>query len=325
MLVRYVALAVLWCRKRYPVCHTAAPRGLLADDGALLAAAADVEPNPNTTAADSAFRSIGSAASNTSAAPSIGAESMASSKSNAPAPAPQRFGFAVCFLLDLLYLPLTTAALETFQCEAPTVEPYEGAPYGAGAATIRYLRAAPHINCDAQSYRSMVGVAALIFGAFSVAYPLALVFGVVWPHRTRLDRSPYRNELGFLWSTTRQPQYWWWGVGFGYGRKLALALVLTSFRYRSIFVPLSVFVLLSCAVLLSIHAQPYTHRTDNADVLLTGLATATSLERAGGCGAGVLHHNGLQYAAARRQPPSKPCSWSCSCGITYARRPARPP
>ncbi len=98
----------------------------------------------------------------------------------------ERFGFLLVFALDLAYLPVSTALLQTFQCVDRQSE-----------AGVTYLQAYPYMSCNTAQYRAMLGVAITGFICFSLAWPVYL-YCTIRPHSSALDQCSFRHEFGFL-------------------------------------------------------------------------------------------------------------------------------
>jgi hypothetical protein len=85
-----------------------------------------------------------------------------------------------------------------------------------------------------------------------------------------------REEVwGFLWAPLTE-QYWWWKIVVHNTRKLVVAAILTLIDARSIYMPVSTFVLLLVLVILQIHLRPFAAHLQNV-VDVGVLATACAL------------------------------------------------
>jgi hypothetical protein len=229
------------------------------------AAAADSKLRASPSPAADALSSVESASS---AAPVI----------HPPQPSlVQKAGFGIIFLTDLLYLPLLSAALMFFQCD------------NYSEANLSFVRALPAISCHSSEYRGALAASVLVVIALGLAFP-AFIFRTLRSYGggQGLDDAPFRTEFGFLWVALNRDM-WWWSIGVGYGRKALLAIFLTQFAFRSIFVPVLVFSLLSGSVLLVVAFKPYRVTWENRlEVAVLSLAAISYLES-------ILSGVGSQY------------------------------
>lgn len=159
-----------------------------------------------------------------------------------------RLSFLIYFLLDLMYLPLSTRFLQIFRCV--TID----------SAGLYFLQAAPYVDCRSSGFRHLRAFAIVGMPLCLVGVPL-LFFLRIRVHRHELDNSPLRHEMGFVWSVIRRRLYWWPAVNFG--RKAVIAIIVTQLPRGDILVPMLVLALLMALIVLQLSFRPYVFRVEN--------------------------------------------------------------
>jgi len=181
----------------------------------------------------------------------------------------QRWAAFLYFLVDVLYLPLATQVLQVFGCvDLRTAQ--------TTSERLYHLRAEPNLSCSGSDYAHIQGFAIFAVFAYVIGIP-AFFFVRIFRERNRLDTTPVRHEIGFLWEPLKRETFFYYIVVL-YGRRLLLAVFLTQIPFRSIYMPMAISFLLIASVILSIYVRPFAFPLDQLlDVILTLLALVTFL------------------------------------------------
>lgn len=180
------------------------------------------------------------------------------------------------FCLNALYLPVARKTFSAFNCSHHDLQ----APDGS-TGSVSYLSAAPYIACHTARHSTYkaVAVVVLVFyiagmrecvcctRSMIVTPPCAglpLFFFVrVWPHRYTLHGSSLHQQLGFLWAAV-QHKYVLWDIVVVTMRKLAVAALVSLLPLHSGYLPLSMVVLLSVAIIVQVSFKPFRRCAINA-------------------------------------------------------------
>lgn len=174
----------------------------------------------------------------------------------------QRFGFALCFLLNFMYFPLAVRTLSVFRCNSATVI------NNAASNSIIFLQAAPYLRCFSALHTVATAAAGISVGVLLIGIP-AFFLANVWRFRYDLDSSPLRQELGFLWAAYRIA---WWPI-VPFACKLCIAASLTQFQNGDIFTPATIWLMLQVLIVLQLAFRPLVRIWENAvSVLLLVVA-----------------------------------------------------
>lgn len=172
----------------------------------------------------------------------------------------QRGKLLLFLLLDLAYLPISTRILQIFVCAKESGPSFE----------IEFLVAAPYVLCSGSAYSGLWWAAVAGVVLCIVGVPVLFLW-LIWPVRSRLDKTSLRFELGFMWNTVRRELYWWPVVRFG--RRLLVAVFVTRFEVGSVTAPMAILALLLVVIVLQLFFRPYVVEIDNSlEVLLLSAA-----------------------------------------------------
>ena len=145
------------------------------------------------------------------------------------------------YIAHVVYFPVASRALETFNCEAFHL---------LGGLRKTVLSSAPYAECSGAAYSTRATVSALLL-VVVLALP-ALELWQLWRHRGDVERAPAHRHMRFLWSSLRSAALWWWPVILVTGRKLLLAGVLALLPFGSAWVPVTVVLLLFATIALQV-------------------------------------------------------------------------
>lgn len=166
----------------------------------------------------------------------------------------RRAVFAACFLLDSLFLVVWERSLASFKCTS----------VDGGGVRLRYLTAAPYVDCDGPELVRVRVLAGFALAAFGLGLPLALAVAA-WRRRAaaRAAVAPTSHPLDFVLASAR-PAVFWWPIAVDYPRKVVLAAMSTTLPFDSVLVPILMFGALLLTLLLHVAFRPWRFAADNA-------------------------------------------------------------
>jgi hypothetical protein len=115
---------------------------------------------------------------------------------------------SVVLLLYLLYPAIAQNAFQMIDCsiEVQTFDSLD--PSTRVPVTLSFLRADPKIECSQPKYQWYRGVAYFVIATFVPAFP-AIVFGLLWRKRHRLDEDKVRQRYLFLYGGFKTEFFCW--------------------------------------------------------------------------------------------------------------------